>query len=116
MGAIRHHHEKLDGSGYPDGLKDDAITIEARILAVADIYDALTTDRRYRQAMTSDEAVDILREEAAIGKLDGRVVEDLIGIINPTGTTQPTSANYSQPSCALDDMEADSRQLRSRCK
>ena len=43
--VIRHHHEKLDGSGYPDGLKDSEISAVARIMAVADIYDALVTDR-----------------------------------------------------------------------
>ena len=45
---IRHHHEKLDGSGYPDGLKGDEISPLVRILSVADVYDALTTERPYR--------------------------------------------------------------------
>ena len=48
---IRHHHEKLDGSGYPDGLKGDQVPLTARILQITDIYDALTTDRPYRKAM-----------------------------------------------------------------
>ena len=56
--AVRHHHEWLDGSGYPDGLKGDEISIEARILCVADVFDALTSDRPYRKAMSVKEALE----------------------------------------------------------
>jgi len=62
--VIRHHHEKMDGSGYPDGLRGDAIPLKARILQVADIYDALTTDRPYREALPHNEALSILFAEA----------------------------------------------------
>jgi len=72
---IRHHHEKLDGSGYPDGLRGDEISVSARIMAVTDIYDALTSNRAYRDAMTHDQAAGILRSEAAAGKLDTDLVE-----------------------------------------
>jgi HD-GYP domain-containing protein (c-di-GMP phosphodiesterase class II) len=58
---IRHHHEKLDGSGYPDGLKGEEISPLVRILSVADVYDALTTDRPYRPRKTKQEAISILR-------------------------------------------------------
>jgi HD-GYP domain-containing protein (c-di-GMP phosphodiesterase class II) len=58
---IRHHHEKLDGSGYPDGLKGEEISPLVRILSVADVYDALTTDRPYRPKKTKQEATSILR-------------------------------------------------------
>jgi hypothetical protein len=61
---IRHHHEKSDGSGYPDGLKGDQIPIAARILQVTDIYDALTTNRPYRQALPPERALGIMWEEA----------------------------------------------------
>ena len=91
LGAIRHHHEKLDGTGYPDGLQGDAISIEARILAVADIYDALTTDRGYRSALSTEEAVAILREEAADGKLDSGIVEELIGILDQENAVTPAA-------------------------
>ncbi len=50
--VIRHHHEKMDGSGYPDGLRGEAVPLKARILQVADVYDALTTDRPYRGALS----------------------------------------------------------------
>jgi len=68
------HHEKLDGSGYPRGARAERISIIARIASVSDIYDAVTTDRPYRKAMTPAEAVEIIKREAALGKLDGRVV------------------------------------------
>ena len=84
--AIRHHHEKLDGSGYPDGLRSDQISAVARIMAVADIYDALTSDRPYRKGMSTEKAIQILREEGAEGKLDVEVVEELVDIIRAEGS------------------------------
>ncbi len=76
---VRHHHEKLDGSGYPDGLKDEQIALPVRILAVADIYDALTTDRPYRKAMVHPEAVNVMR--GMVGKIDQKVVDALLEIL-----------------------------------
>jgi hypothetical protein len=61
---IRHHHERLDGSGYPDGLPGDAIPLGARIIAVADTFDAITSTRPYRSASAHKKAIDILHEEA----------------------------------------------------
>ncbi|OGR91884.1 MAG: hypothetical protein A2992_08205 [Elusimicrobia bacterium RIFCSPLOWO2_01_FULL_59_12] len=61
---VRHHHERYDGSGYPDGLAGSAIPLGARILAVADALDALTTDRPYHKAISYDEAVQELAKEA----------------------------------------------------
>ena len=74
---IRHHHERLDGSGYPDGLSDGSIALTARILQVVDIYDALTTKRPYRRALPSKEAFATLREEVARGWWDGTLVDAL---------------------------------------
>lgn len=54
---IRHHHERIDGAGYPDGLSGDQIPLEARIMAIADAYDTMTSDRAYRRAMSQDEAI-----------------------------------------------------------
>lgn len=67
---IRHHHEKRDGSGYPDGLKDEAIPLAARILQLADVYDALTTDRPYRTAISSQEALTLMDAESGLGWWD----------------------------------------------
>ncbi len=61
---IRHHHERLDGTGYPDRLVGEAIPLGARIVAVADVYDALTSDRAYRARLAPGEAVATLRAEA----------------------------------------------------
>jgi putative two-component system response regulator len=81
LDIIRHHHEKLDGSSYPDGLKGDEISVESRIMAVVDIFDALTSNRSYRKSLGKDAAFKVLREEAAEGKLDCHVVEELIDLI-----------------------------------
>src|SRR5882762_25062 len=72
--VIRHHHERMDGSGYPDGLRGDTIPLQARILQVVDIYDALTTDRPYRGALPPEDALEILFTEAGNGWLDASVV------------------------------------------
>jgi putative two-component system response regulator len=74
---IRHHHEKLDGSGYPDGLKGEDIPMTARILQTVDVYDALTTDRPYRKALSSQEALAIMRSEVKKGWWDGGLVDIL---------------------------------------
>lgn len=71
---IRHHHERMDGTGYPDGLRAEEIPLHARILHVADVYDALVHDRSYREALTSEEALEILHQEAAYGWLDASLV------------------------------------------
>lgn len=71
--VIRHHHERWDGSGYPDGLAGEAIPLGARIVAVADVYDALTSDRPYRRALLSAEARANLDAEAGV-TLDARLV------------------------------------------
>ncbi len=71
---VRHHHERMDGTGYPDGLYGGEIPLKARILQVADVYDALVNDRPYREALTSKEALEILRQEAMQGWLDASLV------------------------------------------
>jgi putative two-component system response regulator len=81
---IRHHHEKIDGSGYPDGLKGDTIPLTARILQIVDIYDALTTDRPYRKAMTPDRAFALMREEVKRGWWDGALLDELETMVQTT--------------------------------
>jgi len=63
-GAVRHHHERLDGSGYLDGLAGDAIPIEARVVAVSDAYSAITSDRVYARGRAMTEALRELRRSA----------------------------------------------------
>ena len=79
--AVLYHHERLDGSGYPYGLKAESIPIEARIVAVADTYDALTSDRPYRQACSQAEARRVLIEEAG-SRLDSRAVSALFDALD----------------------------------
>jgi putative two-component system response regulator len=78
---IRHHHERMDGSGYPDGLLGEQIPVAARILQIADIYDALTTERAYRIALSSEHALEILRLETMNGWLDAFLVSAFARII-----------------------------------
>lgn len=71
---IRQHHERIDGSGYPDGLKGDQILIEAKIIAVVDSFDAMTSKRSYRNAFTREKALEELKSLAGI-KYDAKLVE-----------------------------------------
>lgn len=73
---IRHHHERYDGSGYPDGLVGDAIPLTARILQVVDIYDALVTRRPYKPPYTPEEAMQVLDSETQRGWWDARIVAE----------------------------------------
>jgi HD-GYP domain-containing protein (c-di-GMP phosphodiesterase class II) len=78
--VIRHHHERMDGSGYPDGLRGHEIPPGARVVAVADVFDALTSDRPYRKAMSVTAALDQLAREAG-RTLDEAAVAALIGLV-----------------------------------
>jgi len=73
--VIRNHHERLDGTGYPDGLRGDQIPMATRIVCVTEIYDALSSNRPYRPAMGRDRVCDVLRQEAHHGWWDIDVVE-----------------------------------------
>lgn len=88
--VIRYHHERLDGRGYPDGLRGEEIPIVASIMAIVDMYDALVSDRPYRKAMSKEEAFRLLREDARTGKLDRAIVETLIDLVE----TPPTQTNW----------------------
>jgi putative two-component system response regulator len=87
---IRHHHEKLDGSGYPDGLKGEQIPLTARVLQTADIYDALTTTRPYREALSPQQAFGVIREEVKRGWWDGSLVDELEALV----VSAASQANY----------------------
>jgi HD-GYP domain-containing protein (c-di-GMP phosphodiesterase class II) len=72
----RSHHEKLDGSGYPYGIRAEGIPLQSRMMAISDIYDALTsTDRPYKKAVRAEEALDILDAERRAGALDSALLD-----------------------------------------
>lgn len=83
---IRSHHEKQDGSGYPDGLAGEDIPITAMVLQIADIYDALTTARPYKEAYSQEKAFRIMREEVAKGWWDSELCELFIDMMTETDT------------------------------
>lgn len=81
LAAIRHHHEKLNGKGYPDGLKGEEIDVVTRIITIADIFDALYSDRPYRLRMPMDKVKSIMFQEAEEGCIDKEIVSLLFKLI-----------------------------------
>lgn len=81
LGCVRNHHERLDGTGYPDGLGGNAIPITTRIMSIADVFDALATARAYKPAFPTDTCFKILREEAQRGWWDGELVEAFVDMM-----------------------------------
>ncbi len=80
LDGIRHHHEKLDGRGYPDGLKDSEIGLFARIIGVCDVFDALTTQRSYKKAMRSIDALRLMKEDMK-NHLDADILNTFIKML-----------------------------------
>ncbi len=78
---IRHHHEHVDGSGYPDGLRGQEIPLLPRILQVVDVYDALRTARPYKPALSSEHAAQTMREEARQGRWDRELVDEFFSML-----------------------------------
>lgn len=74
---VKYHHEKFDGSGYPEGLKGDNIPLTARIFTTADIFDALTSPRPYRASLSNEEALRVMEEECEWGWIDPKIFEEL---------------------------------------
>ncbi len=87
---VEEHHERIDGKGYPKGLKGDEILLEARILAIVDAYDAMRSDRPYRQALRREEAIRELKENAG-SQFDSLVVKVFLEILDE-GSAVPTQA------------------------
>src|ERR1700674_1368664 len=83
---IRHHHEKLDGSGYPDGLRGDAIPVTARVLQIVDVYDALTTERPYKKAFPITDALQTMKEEVAKGWWDPHIFGEFERLVSRGAT------------------------------
>ncbi len=84
LAAVRHHHEHYDGGGYPDGLAGEDIPLRARILQIADVWDALTSTRSYRGAMSPKEAKKIMRAEAGT-TMDPKLVADFLEMLADQG-------------------------------
>jgi putative two-component system response regulator len=78
---IRHHHEKRDGSGYPDELRGDEIPITVKVMQVVDVFDALTTERPYKKAFSTTEALQTMQEEVAKGWWDPHVFAEFDGLM-----------------------------------
>lgn len=112
LAVVRHHHERWDGTGYPDGLRGEAIPLLARIVAVVDVYDALTSDRAYRPAWSPERARAHIRQNAGT-QFDPQVVaawahlveSDLVlgdapytgGVNRPSTAVQPPSTTSTEP-------------------
>lgn len=85
---IRHHHERWDGSGYPDGLIEDEIPYLAQVFQVIDIYDALTSERPYKRAFSPEEALDIMAQETEKGWRNAKLVKEFTKFIRETEMKQ----------------------------
>jgi putative two-component system response regulator len=84
---IRHHHEKFNGAGYPDGLAGEAIPMTARVLQVVDVYDALTTVRPYKPAFSITDALQTMKQEVAKGWWDPKIFDQFEGLVR-SGTAR----------------------------
>ena len=78
---VRHHHERLDGTGYPDGLRNGEVPLLAQIVSVVDIFDALTTQRPYRAARPIEEAFEVLADEASRGWRDRVLIDAFVDVV-----------------------------------
>jgi len=108
---IRNHHEKWDGTGYPDGLAGEKIPLLARILQLADIYDALTSRRSYKSAYTSEEAVAMLLKESAMGWRDPELVSVFIEMVRQPNFVARSAALFT-PQTPEDTESAEVRLMR----
>jgi putative two-component system response regulator len=82
---IRHHHERCDGSGYPDGLRGESIPLGARIMAIVDVYDALRTARPYKAPLSHEEAVTVLLHETEAGYWEPQLISTFIHMFRDLG-------------------------------
>jgi putative nucleotidyltransferase with HDIG domain len=104
---VRHHHENWDGTGYPDGLCGEAIPIGARVLAIVDCYDALTSDRPYRRALSHDCAVAMIHERRGT-MYDPAIVQAFLRIVQHAG------ASFAREDAARPKTRADASWWKAR--
>jgi putative two-component system response regulator len=93
---VRHHHERLDGAGYPDRLAGDQIPLLAQIVSIVDVFDALTTDRPYRKALSTATAYQMMRESARDGWCRGELLETFIDLLTRAGGLPPRMTARAQ--------------------
>ena len=105
--GILHHHESIDGSGYPHGLSGEQIPLMARIIAVSDAYDAMTSDRPYRKGFTNEKAFAILQNGAGV-QWDRNVVEAFLNDMQERGA----EASGCADSCCIDLTESEMTELQ----
>lgn len=101
--AIKYHHEKWDGSGYPEGLTGEQIPLDARIVAVADTFDAMTSTRSYRKALDKDVAVEEIKRCSGT-QFDPRIVEAFLKVVNKESITQVFSKGQELQKKVLGDI------------
>jgi putative two-component system response regulator len=94
---VRHHHERLDGTGYPDGLRSSAVPLLAQVVSIVDVFDALTTPRPYRHARPREEAFSVLNEEAKKGWRDRALVDTFVGEVRTRGDAFESTADTETP-------------------
>ncbi len=99
--VIRHHHERLDGTGYPDHLSGEDIPLLARVMTIVDIYDALTTTRSYRKRLPPEVALEIMWEEAKKGWWDQDMLSEFEKMLKVTNGAQTTETNASSNATAI---------------
>jgi HD-GYP domain-containing protein (c-di-GMP phosphodiesterase class II) len=92
LGIVKHHHEKENGKGYPDGLSSYDIARSSKITAIADVFSALTTNRSYRSALPKDEAIEIM-----YGEMEGSFDRQYLDIFRATLSLEPPQTNTLQP-------------------
>jgi diguanylate cyclase (GGDEF)-like protein/putative nucleotidyltransferase with HDIG domain len=120
--GVKYHHEKWNGGGYPEGLKGEEIPLQARILAVADVYDALTSNRAYRGAWTHEKAVALIQKESdnhfdpVIADAFLRVIDDVVAEMAARGegpliTKKEESLTQSSSERAVRDIQRNSSEL-----
>jgi len=91
---VRHHHERLDGSGYPDGIKGDEIVLPAQIVGLVDAYEAITTPRPYQAVRSSADAIEILRHQVKIGWRRHDLVEHFSGLVHQVNAATRQETEY----------------------
>jgi putative two-component system response regulator len=98
---VRHHHERWDGGGYPDGLAGDSIPLLAQIVGVVDVFDALTTDRPYREALSTAAAYDTLIAEAEAGARQKKLVDLFVNLHRDSQLPAPQAAENVSTNAAV---------------